>query len=62
MVIPILLSSLYCITEKCFMQAIDLIGPVYQMKDTINGVREEASLHFAYGLLLMRQQDFQEAR
>lgn len=44
------------------MQAIDLIGPDYQMKDSFLGVREEASHHFAYGLLLMRQQNFQEAR
>lgn len=55
--------SYFCIGDaESSSQAIDLIGPVYQMKDTINGVREEASLHFAYGLLLMRQQDFQEAR
>ncbi|KAJ4719268.1 MAU2 chromatid cohesion factor-like [Melia azedarach] len=55
--------SYFCIGDaESSSQAIDLIGPVYQMKDSFAGVREEASLHFAYGLLLMRQQNFQEAR
>ncbi|KAM7257502.1 hypothetical protein ACFE04_013243 [Oxalis oulophora] len=43
-------------------QALDLIGPVYSMKDSVGGVREEASILFAYGLLLMRQQEIQDAR
>lgn len=32
------------------------------MTNTLSGVREEASILFAYGLLLMKQQDLQEAR
>ncbi|XP_044484286.1 sister chromatid cohesion protein SCC4 isoform X1 [Mangifera indica] len=55
--------SYFCIGDaESSSQAIDLIGPDYQMKDSFLGVREEASHHFAYGLLLMRQQNFQEAR
>ncbi|XP_031255430.1 sister chromatid cohesion protein SCC4 [Pistacia vera] len=55
--------SYFCIGDaESSSQAIDLIGPDYQMKDSFIGVREEASRHFAYGLLLMRQQNFQEAR
>lgn len=44
------------------MQALDLIGPVYRMMDSFVGVREKTSALFAYGLLLMKQQDLQEAR
>ena len=44
------------------MQALDLIGPVYQMMDSFVGVREKTSALFAYGFLLMRQQNLQEAR
>nr|AGG38121.1 maternal effect uncoordination 2-2 protein [Dimocarpus longan] len=59
--------SVGCYSEAAFhyveaAKALDLIGPVYLMKDSFIGVREEAGLHFAYGLLLMRQLDFQEAR
>ncbi|VVB10279.1 unnamed protein product [Arabis nemorensis] len=43
-------------------KALDLIGPLYGMTNTLSGVREEASILFAYGLLLMKQQDLQEAR
>ncbi|GFY99477.1 tetratricopeptide repeat (TPR)-like superfamily protein [Actinidia rufa] len=43
-------------------QALDLIGPVYQMMDSFVGVREKTSALFAYGFLLMRQQNLQEAR
>ncbi|CAL1411900.1 unnamed protein product [Linum trigynum] len=43
-------------------QALDLIGPVYRMKDSYVGVREEANVHFVYGLLLVRQNDYEEAR
>lgn len=32
------------------------------MTNSLSGVREEASILFAYGLLLMKQQDLQEAR
>lgn len=44
------------------MQALDLIGPVYRMMDSFVGVREKTTALFAYGLLLMKQQDLQEAR
>lgn len=44
------------------MQALDLIRPVYQAIDTFVGVREKTGVSFAYGLLLMRQQNLQEAR
>lgn len=44
------------------MQALDLIGPIYRMKDSFVGVREQASVLFAYGLLLMRQDEYEEAR
>ncbi|KAK2644662.1 hypothetical protein Ddye_019857 [Dipteronia dyeriana] len=55
--------SYFCIGDaESSSQALDLIGPIYQMNDSFIGVREEAGLHFAYGLLLMRQQDFQDAR
>ncbi|KAL3719873.1 hypothetical protein ACJRO7_004800 [Eucalyptus globulus] len=43
-------------------QALDLIGPVYRMIDSFTGVREKTCVLFAYGLLLMRQHDLQEAR
>ncbi|XP_031738617.1 sister chromatid cohesion protein SCC4-like, partial [Cucumis sativus] len=42
--------------------ALDLIGPVYSMMDSFVGVREKTSVLFAYGLLLMKQHDLQEAR
>ncbi|CAK9321343.1 unnamed protein product [Citrullus colocynthis] len=42
--------------------ALDLIGPVYRMMDSFVGVREKTSVLFAYGLLLMKQHDLQEAR
>ncbi|XAR60838.1 hypothetical protein NMG60_11034362 [Bertholletia excelsa] len=43
-------------------QAFDLIGPVFRMMDSFVGVREKTSVLFAYGFLLMRQQNLQEAR
>ncbi|KAI9100114.1 hypothetical protein K1719_024332 [Acacia pycnantha] len=43
-------------------QALDLIGPVYGVMDSFVGVREKTGVLFAYGLLLMKQQDLQEAR
>jgi len=45
-----------------FPQALDLIGPVYGVMDSFVGVREKTGVLFAYGLLLMKQQDLQEAR
>jgi len=44
------------------LQALDLIGPVYEVMDSFVGVREKTGVLFAYGLLLMKQQDLQEAR
>ncbi|GAB4824830.1 hypothetical protein Ancab_007700 [Ancistrocladus abbreviatus] len=43
-------------------RALDLIVPVYGMMDSFTGVREKTSVLFAYGLLLMKQQNLQEAR
>ncbi|KAM7521957.1 hypothetical protein LguiA_011859 [Lonicera macranthoides] len=43
-------------------QAFDLIGPVYRVIDSYVGVREKTIALFAYGFLLMRQQNLQEAR
>ncbi|KAK8596596.1 hypothetical protein V6N13_001210 [Hibiscus sabdariffa] len=55
--------SYFCVGDaESSSQALDLIGPVYRVKDSFVGVREEASILFAYGLLLMKQQDLQEAR
>lgn len=55
--------SYFCIGgAESSSEALDLIGPLYRMKDSFVGGREEASILFAYGLLLMRQQDLQEAR
>ncbi|KAJ8751443.1 hypothetical protein K2173_016653 [Erythroxylum novogranatense] len=55
--------SYFCIGDaESSSQALDLIGPVYRMKDSFVGVREHASVLFAYGLLLMRQDDYEEAR
>ena len=44
------------------LQALDLIGPVHEVMDSFVGVREKTGVLFAYGLLLMKQQDLQEAR
>ncbi|XVE91322.1 hypothetical protein DITRI_Ditri20bG0144300 [Diplodiscus trichospermus] len=55
--------SYFCVGDaESSSQALDLIGPLYRIKDSFVGVREEASILFAYGLLLMKQQDLQEAR
>ncbi|CAL5386219.1 unnamed protein product [Camellia sinensis] len=43
-------------------QAFDLIGPVYRVMDSFVGVREKTSVLFAYGFLLMRQENLQDAR
>lgn len=44
------------------MQALELIGPVYKVIDSFVGVREKTAALFAYGFLLMRQENLQEAR
>ncbi|XP_040993384.1 sister chromatid cohesion protein SCC4 [Juglans microcarpa x Juglans regia] len=55
--------SCICIGDaESSSQALDLIGPVYRMMDSFVGVREKTGVLFAYGLLLMKQQDLQEAR
>ncbi|XP_057961584.1 sister chromatid cohesion protein SCC4 isoform X2 [Malania oleifera] len=43
-------------------QALDLIGPIFKMVDSFVGVREKTCVLFAYGLLLMKQQNLQDAR
>ncbi|XP_061347513.1 sister chromatid cohesion protein SCC4 isoform X2 [Gastrolobium bilobum] len=54
--------SYICIGDaESSSQALDLIGPVYGAIDCF-GVREKTGVLFAYGLLLMKQQDLQEAR
>ncbi|CAL0317736.1 unnamed protein product [Lupinus luteus] len=55
--------SYFCIGDaESSTQARDLIGPVYGVMDSFVGVREKTGVLFAYGLLLMKQQDLQEAR
>ncbi|KAL8087631.1 sister chromatid cohesion protein SCC4 [Apium graveolens] len=55
--------SYICIGDaESSSQALDLIGPVYSMVDSFVGVREKTSVLFAYGFLLMKQQNLQEAR
>ncbi|XP_048324557.1 sister chromatid cohesion protein SCC4 isoform X2 [Ziziphus jujuba] len=55
--------SYICIGDaESSSQALDLIGPVYRMMDSFVGVREKTGVLFAYGLLLMKQHDLQEAR
>ncbi|XP_019461720.1 PREDICTED: uncharacterized protein LOC109360945 [Lupinus angustifolius] len=55
--------SYICIGDaESSTQARDLIGPVYGVMDSFVGVREKTGVLFAYGLLLMKQQDLQEAR
>ncbi|CAL5028109.1 unnamed protein product [Urochloa decumbens] len=43
-------------------QAVELVGPAYRTMDSFVGVREKTCIIFVYGLLLMRQQNPQEAR
>ncbi|GLT45154.1 hypothetical protein SLA2020_190070 [Shorea laevis] len=55
--------SCFCIGDaESSSLALDLIGPINEMRDSSIGVREEASILFANGLLLMKQQDLHEAR
>lgn len=55
--------SYICIGDaESSSQALDLIGPVYRVMDSFIGMREKTSVLFAYGLLLMKQQNLQEAR
>lgn len=55
--------SYICIDDpESSSQALDLVGPVYKFMDSYVGVREKTCIVFAYGLLLMRQHNLQEAR
>ncbi|KAL2930953.1 Sister chromatid cohesion protein SCC4 [Bienertia sinuspersici] len=55
--------SYICIGDaESSSQALDLIGPVYRVMDSFIGAREKTSVLFGYGLLLMKQQNLQEAR
>ncbi|KAF8397065.1 hypothetical protein HHK36_018703 [Tetracentron sinense] len=55
--------SYICIGDaESSSQALDLIGPVYRIMDSFCGVREKTSVLFAYGLLLMKQHNLQDAR
>ncbi|CAI8585998.1 unnamed protein product [Vicia faba] len=55
--------SYICIGDaESTSQALDLIRPVYGIMDSFVGVREKTGILFAYGLLLMKQRDIQEAR
>ncbi|KAL5974879.1 hypothetical protein ACLOJK_031552 [Asimina triloba] len=59
--------SLGCLSEAAFhfieaAKALDLIGPVFRIMDSFVGAREKTSVLFAYGLLLMKQHNLQEAR
>lgn len=55
--------SFICIGDaESTSQALDLVGPIYKIMDSFVGVREKTCIVFAYGLLLMRQHNLQEAR
>lgn len=55
--------SYICIGDaESISRALDLIGPVYRMMDSFIGVREKTSVLFGYGLLLMKQNNLQDAR
>ncbi|KAJ4829815.1 hypothetical protein Tsubulata_025325 [Turnera subulata] len=54
--------SYFCLGDaESSSQALELVGPIYRMKDSF-GDREQATVHFAFGLLLMRQDRFEESR
>lgn len=55
--------SYICIGDaESISRALDLIGPVYRVMDSFIGVREKTSVLFGYGLLLMKQNNLQDAR
>ncbi|KVI03704.1 sister chromatid cohesion protein SCC4 isoform X2 [Cynara cardunculus var. scolymus] len=55
--------SYICIGDPdSYAKALELIGPVYRTIDSFVGVREKTTALFAYGFLLMRQENLQEAR
>ncbi|XP_023731008.1 sister chromatid cohesion protein SCC4 isoform X2 [Lactuca sativa] len=55
--------SYICIGDPdSYAKALELIGPVYKVIDSFVGVREKTAALFAYGFLLMRQENLQEAR
>ncbi|GAB2274700.1 hypothetical protein Dimus_009471 [Dionaea muscipula] len=55
--------SYICVDDgESSSQALDLIGPIYRTMDSFVGVREKTAVLFAYGLMLMKQHNLQEAR
>ncbi|KAK1283245.1 hypothetical protein QJS10_CPB21g01774 [Acorus calamus] len=55
--------SYICIGDaESSSKAMDLVGPVYKIMDSFVGVREKTCVIFAYGLLLTKQHNLQEAR
>ncbi|XP_077239230.1 tetratricopeptide repeat (TPR)-like superfamily protein [Tasmannia lanceolata] len=55
--------SYICIGDaESSSKALDLIGPVYRVMDSFVGVRQKTNALLAYGLLLMKQHNLQEAR
>lgn len=55
--------SYICIGDPdSYAKAKELIGPVYRVIDSYVGVREKTTGLLAYGFLLMRQENLQEAR
>lgn len=57
-----MVGTLFFNQNVVYLQALDLVGPAYGVIDSFVGVREKTGVLFAYGLLLMKQQDLQEAR
>ncbi|KAG6401341.1 hypothetical protein SASPL_138194 [Salvia splendens] len=55
--------SFICIGDaESSSKAVALIGPVFDVIDSFIGVREKTTALYTYGFLLVRQQNFQEAR
>ncbi|GAA0181223.1 hypothetical protein LIER_30218 [Lithospermum erythrorhizon] len=55
--------SYICIGDaESSSKALDLVGPVFRAVDSFVGIREKTCVLFAYGFLLMRQQNLQDAR
>ncbi|XP_071720041.1 sister chromatid cohesion protein SCC4 [Rutidosis leptorrhynchoides] len=55
--------SYICIGDPdSYAKALELAGPIYKIIDSFVGVREKTTALFAYGFLLMRQENLQDAR
>ncbi|MFS7987186.1 putative tetratricopeptide-like helical domain superfamily, chromatid cohesion factor MAU2 [Helianthus anomalus] len=55
--------SYICIGDAdSYAKVLELVGPIYRTIDSFVGVREKTSALLAYGFLLMRQENLQEAR